>query len=148
MRNNVIVKFKKVRPTSKLPVYATAGSACCDVYADIPESFSLCPGENPVIIKTGLIAEIPQGYEIQVRSRSGLATKGVCVANGIGTIDSDYRQEIGVILANLGENAIIINPGDRIAQLAICPVHQMVIKEVDEIDTVTTRSGGYGSTGV
>lgn len=147
MINNVTVKFQKVRSTSRLPVYATPGAACCDVYADTLLPFSLCPGENPMVIPTGLIAEIPQGYEIQVRSRSGLAVKGVCVANGIGTIDSDYRKEIGVILTNLGENAIVINPGDRIAQLAITPVYQMIFKEVQSIENNTERTGGFGSTG-
>jgi dUTP pyrophosphatase len=128
-----------------LPAYQTSGSAGCDVHANAAASIS--PGESSVI-PTGIYPEIPQGYEIQVRSRSGLAaSRLVSVLNAPGTIDSDYRDEIKIILYNSGHTTFKVTPGDRIAQLVIAPVVQIKWVETDE-RTQTERTGGLGSTGV
>ena len=128
-----------------LPAYATSGAAGMDVVA--AEDVTLEPGaRNPVA--TGLALAIPQGYEIQVRPRSGLAVKhGISVPNSPGTIDSDYRGELKVILINHGDQAFAIQRGDRVAQLVLAPVVQAAWLEVDELDETTRGEGGFGSTG-
>ena len=129
-----------------LPAYETPGSAGMDVKANITEPITLGSLERK-LIPTGLFVEIPEGYEIQVRPRSGLALKhGISCANAIGTIDSDYRLEVGVILINLSKEDFIINPGDRVAQLVLNKVEQISWKESDNLST-TDRKGGFGSTG-
>ena len=144
--------FKKVHPNAVLPKYAHVGDAGMDVCSI--EDVILIPGE-PVIVKTGLVAEIPAGYELQVRPRSGLATKGVTVWNSPGTIDSNYRGEIGVILcASAGKSLLdagwnyYIKSGDRIAQLVLAPVTKADIVEVTEVSETDRGEGGFGSTGV
>jgi len=108
---------------------------------------TLAPGER-VLVPTGLIVEIPPGYEAQVRPRSGLALKhGISLVNAPGTIDSDYRGEIGVILINLGNEPFVIQHNDRIAQMVIAPVTQARIVEVDEVNETGRGSGGFGHTG-
>lgn len=132
----------------KLPEYKTSGSAGCDVCAFIPEDVILKSGKR-ALIPTGLSVAIPEGYEIQVRPRSGLAFKnGITVLNSVGTIDSDYRGEVGVLLINTSEEDFIIHNGDRIAQFVVAPVTQGKFKLVEKLDETERGSGGFGSTGV
>ena len=128
-----------------LPAYATDGAAGMDVVA--AEDATLVPGARHAVA-TGLAMAIPQGYEIQVRPRSGLALKhGVSVSNTPGTIDSDYRGELKVILINLGDAPFDVRRGDRIAQLVLAPVVQATWLEVDHLDETARGAGGFGSTG-
>jgi len=128
-----------------LPAYATAGAAGMDVVS--AESVTLAPGARHAVA-TGLALAIPPGYEIQVRPRSGLALKhGITVPNTPGTIDSDYRGELKVILINHGAEPFIITRGDRVAQLVLAPVVQAVWDEVDSLDATERGAGGFGSTG-
>ena len=128
-----------------LPKYATTGSAGMDVLS--AEQLSLKPGQRHAVA-TGLALAIPAGFEIQVRPRSGLALKhGITVPNTPGTIDSDYRGELKIILINLGDESFAIERGDRIAQLVLAPVVQAAWSEVDELDETTRGDGGFGSTG-
>ena len=128
-----------------LPVYATAGAAGMDVVA--AEDVTIAPGARHAVA-TGLALAIPAGFEIQVRPRSGLALKhGVTVPNTPGTIDSDYRGEVKVILANLGDAPFPIRRGDRIAQLVPAPVQRARFAMVDTLDETARGSGGFGSTG-
>lgn len=128
-----------------LPAYQTKGSAGMDICSN--EDMYLSAGHRAAI-GTGLYLEIPEGWEVQVRSRSGLAIKnGISVLNSPGTIDSDYRGEIGVILTNEGTEGFMINRGDRIAQLVLQPVHQMEFEEVDELCQTERGEGGFGHTG-
>ncbi|THD35437.1 MAG: dUTP diphosphatase [Sphingomonas sp.] len=129
-----------------LPAYATAGAAGMDVVA--AESLRLAPGGRHAVA-TGFAIAIPDGYEVQVRPRSGLALKhGVTCLNTPGTIDHDYRGEVKVILANLGDEPFEIARGERIAQLVPAPVQRAVLDEVDELGETDRGSGGFGSTGV
>nr|WP_321442313.1 dUTP diphosphatase [uncultured Hyphomonas sp.] len=133
----------------QLPAYETAGSAGMDVRAAVPEGepMVLAPGER-AMVPTGLSVAIPQGYEIQVRPRSGLAAKhGLTCLNTPGTIDSDYRGEIKVILVNLGQDAFTIQRGERIAQLVLAPVTRLAWQAVDSLDETERGAGGFGSTG-
>jgi dUTP pyrophosphatase len=132
----------------ELPAYATPGSAGMDLRAALTEPITLNPGER-VAVPTGLIVEIPEGYEGQVRPRSGLAIrKGLTVVNAPGTIDPDYRGELKVLLINLGNEPVKIERGDRIAQLVISPVARARLIEVHEVSTTVRGEGGFGSTGV
>lgn len=140
------IKFKKLNDYAVLPGYQTQGSSGMDVCS--VENYVLKPGEIK-IFKIGLACEIEQGYEVQVRARSGLSSKhGITVINGVGTIDSDYRGEIGVPLINTQNTDFRIGQGDRIAQLVVCPVIQAEIEVVDELENTTRGEGGFGSTGV
>lgn len=131
-----------------LPSYATPGSSGMDIRADLTESLSLKPLER-VLVPTGLFIEIPLGYEAQVRPRSGLAVKqGITCLNTPGTIDSDYRGEIKIILINLSGENQIIQTGDRIAQLVIQKVEYAELIEVDSLTITERNSGGFGSTGI
>ena len=128
-----------------LPAYATTGAAGMDVVA--AEDLILAPGERHAVA-TGFAIAIPEGYEVQVRPRSGLALKhGITCLNTPGTIDSDYRGEIKVILANLGSEPFEIKRGDRIAQLVPAPVQRAAMLEVSSLDDTLRGSGGFGSTG-
>lgn len=128
-----------------LPRYATTGSAGMDVLS--AEQLSLKPGQRHAVA-TGLALAIPAGFEIQVRPRSGLALKhGITVPNTPGTIDSDYRGELKIILINHGDESFAIERGDRIAQLVLAPVVQAAWSEVEELDETTRGDGGFGSTG-
>ena len=129
-----------------MPVYATSGAAGMDICA--AESLTLRAGKRHAVA-TGFAFAIPDGYEVQVRPRSGLALKhGITCLNAPGTIDSDYRGEVKVILANLGDEDFVINTGDRIAQLVVAPVTQGIMIEVDTLDDTERGIGGFGSTGV
>jgi dUTP diphosphatase len=131
-----------------LPAYETIASAGLDVRANISESIELKPMER-ALVKTGLFLEIPVGSECQVRPRSGLALKkGVSVLNSPGTIDADYRGEVGVILVNMSSETFVVENGERIAQLVFAKVEQAQWQEVDELSTTDRGSGGFGSTGV
>ncbi|MBP3416865.1 MAG: dUTP diphosphatase [Spirochaetaceae bacterium] len=131
-----------------LPSYQTAGAAGADVCACLPQPIVLEPGAR-AMVPTGLSFEIPCGYEIQVRPRSGLAAKnGVTVLNSPGTIDSDYRGEVKVILINLGSEPFAIAHGDRIAQLIVAPVEQAQFHVVESLSSTQRGQGGFGSTGV
>ncbi len=133
----------------QLPAYETAGSAGMDVRAAVPEDepMVLAPGER-TMVPTGLSVAIPQGYEIQVRPRSGLAAKhGLTCLNTPGTIDSDYRGEIKVILVNLGQDAFTIQRGERVAQLVLAPVTRLAWQAVETLDETERGAGGFGSTG-
>lgn len=134
--------------TNELPGYATLGAAGLDVRANLLEPVTLKPLERR-LIPTGLKVAIPVGYEIQVRPRSGLAFKhGVTVLNTPGTIDADYRGEIGVLLVNLSSEPFVVEHGERIAQLVVAKHEQISWEEVDELNETTRGAGGFGSTGV
>lgn len=132
----------------ELPSYATEHSAGLDLRAAVEEPVVLKPLER-VLIPTGFVFEIPEGYEGQVRPRSGLALrKGVTVLNSPGTVDSDYRGEVKVLLVNLGREEVVINRGDRIAQMVIAPVSRVEVVEVEEVSQTSRGEGGFGSTGM
>ena len=140
------VFFKKLRPEAVLPSYAHPGDAGMDVCS--VDQLEI-PAGGRQLVKTGLVIILPNGYEAQVRSRSGLALKyGVSVLNSPGTIDEGYRGEVGVILANFGDQPFVVKPGDRIAQIVVSPVQQAEIVETQEIDSTDRGAGGFGSTGV
>ncbi len=129
-----------------LPAYASAGAAGMDICA--AEAITLKPGKRAAV-PTGFAFAIPHGYEVQVRPRSGLALKhGITCLNTTGTIDCDYRGEVKVILANLGDEDVPFERGDRIAQLIVAPAPQAKVTEVDALDDTARGSGGFGSTGV
>ena len=129
-----------------LPQYETIGSAGMDIRAHIEEAITLAPLER-VLVKTGLFVEIPLGYEMQVRPRSGLAfKKGITVLNSPGTIDADYRGEIGVLLVNLSSEPFVIEDGERIAQLVLASHEQAQWQEVDILEESNRGQGGFGST--
>jgi dUTP pyrophosphatase len=131
-----------------LPAYETIASAGMDLRANLTESIVLKPLER-TIVKTGLFIELPIGYEAQVRPRSGLAAKkGVTVLNSPGTVDADYRGEIGVILVNLSQEEFVIENGERIAQLIIARHERAEWLEVEELSLTSRGEGGFGSTGV
>lgn len=142
MKVNIINKS-----TNPLPHYATKGSAGMDLRANLDQAVELSPLER-CIIPTGLFLELPQGYEAQIRPRSGLAyKKGLSIPNAPGTIDSDYRGEIGVILVNLSNQVIKIEHGDRIAQMIIAKYEQVEFNLSEELTTSDRGAGGFGSTG-
>jgi dUTP pyrophosphatase len=129
-----------------LPSYETSGSAGMDVRA--AEALTIAPGKRG-LAGTGFAFAIPEGYEIQVRPRSGLALKkGISIPNSPGTIDSDYRGELKVILINHGEDDFVIQRGDRIAQIVVAPVQRGNLVETDNLDDTVRGSGGFGSTGI
>ena len=130
-----------------LPSYQTAGSAGADLHAAVEAPVTLGPGERR-LIPTGLLLAIPEGYEAQVRPRSGLALKhGIGMVNTPGTIDSDYRGPVGVILVNLGQEPFVVEPLARIAQLVIAPVTRAEFVLADELGETARGGGGFGSTG-
>ncbi len=143
-----VVRFRKKNDQVSLPQYETAGSAGADIRACLTEEVTIRPGEH-VLIPTGLFPEIPEGFEIQVRPRSGLAFKrGITVLNTPGTVDSDYRGEICVNLINLGTDDYVVSSGDRIAQIVVSPVYRFSFIEADTLTETVRGEGGFGSTGV
>ncbi len=133
--------------TNELPEYATNGAAGMDIRAYLTEAVTLQPLERR-LIPTGLFLEIPLGFEVQIRPRSGLAYKhGITVLNSPGTIDSDYRGEVGVLLVNLSNEAFVIENGERIAQMVVAAHEQASWKEVSELSDTDRGAGGFGSTG-
>jgi dUTP pyrophosphatase len=131
-----------------LPNYETSGSSGLDVRAHLSHAIELAAGER-ALIPTGLYLEIPKGVECQVRPRSGLALKkGITVVNSPGTVDADYRGEVGVILINHSFETVLIAPGERIAQLVFCPIIQITWNEETTLNSSERGAGGFGSTGV
>ena len=139
-------------PRVALPAYATKGSAGADIRANLPEDqretgFTLQPMQRAVV-PTGLRMAIPEGYEVQIRPRSGLALKhGITLHNTPGTIDWDYRGPLGVLLVNLGDQPYVITHGERIAQMVVAPVVQAEFRVVTALDDTARGAGGFGSTG-
>lgn len=143
----ITVKVKKLRPGAVLPNYETAGASGMDVRACLDGPILAASG-GIVTVPTGLAFEIPFGYEIQVRPRSGLAHRnGITVLNSPGTIDSDYRGELAVILINLGDEPFTIHNGDRVAQLVCAPVLRVSLVETGSLPETDRGEGGFGSTG-
>ena len=141
------IQIKKLSTEVLTPKYETSGSSGMDIAAYIRQDIIINPGEK-ALIPTGFSLSIPQGYEVQIRPRSGLAAKkGVTVLNTPGTIDSDYRGEIKVILINLSKDIFYVKSGERIAQMVVCPVKQVVVEEVNELSETNRGVGGFGSTG-
>ncbi len=145
----VQVGIKKLYEDAVVPKYQTSKSAGCDLHAYTKgESVAIQPGEIK-LIGTGIVIELPNGYEGQVRPRSGLALKyGIGLANSLGTIDEDYKGEVGVIMINHGKEPFIISHGDRIAQLIVSPYIQATFHEIEEVKETERGSGGFGHTGV
>ena len=139
------IKVKRLTETAILPKFATEGSACADMYSD--EDVTIYPNEI-YIVPTGLAVELPKGYELQVRCRSGFGFKKITLGNGVGTVDMDYRGDVGVIVFNQSDSPIHIKKGDRIAQAAIREVPEVVFIEVNELSDTERGTGGFGSTGV
>lgn len=141
------IRVKRLRENAVLPRYMTEGAAGMDLCAALEKPLRLAPGER-TLVPTGIALAIPPGYEGQVRPRSGLALRqGVGMVNAPGTIDADYRGEIGVILINLGGEEVTIAAGDRIAQLVIAPVQRARLLPVEELDETARGDGGFGHTG-
>ncbi|MCL2436433.1 MAG: dUTP diphosphatase [Clostridiales bacterium] len=143
-----LVAIKIKSESGKIPAYETAGAAGMDLSAYIEEDVVMFPGKI-AIIKTGIFIELSTGYEAQIRARSGFAAKhGIGLVNGIGTIDSDYRGEIKVILINWGEESVTIKNGDRIAQMVICRYEKAKFIVSDTLSETERNQGGFGHTGV
>ncbi|MEM8653946.1 MAG: dUTP diphosphatase [Pseudomonadota bacterium] len=144
-----IMRIAGSDPGIALPAYETSGAAGADLRANFPDrqDVKLAPGER-ALIPTGLAMAIPHGFEVQVRPRSGLALKhGIALVNSPGTIDSDYRGEVGVIVLNTSQQPFEVTHGMRIAQMVLAPVVQAAIEEVTSLDQTTRGTGGFGSTG-
>jgi dUTP pyrophosphatase len=141
------ILIKRLSKNVSLPKYETEGSSGMDLAANIQKEIIIEPGKSS-IIPTGLAVSIPKNFEIQIRPRSGLAAKNqISVLNTPGTIDADYRGELKVILINLGQKSFKIEKGLRIAQMVLCPVIKVTLKEVETLEETTRGSGGFGSTG-
>jgi len=143
----VKILVKKFDKNIKLPAYKTPGSSGMDLVAYIKKKITINPGKT-AMIPTGISVAIPKNYEIQIRPRSGLAAKNsISVLNTPGTIDSDYRGEIKVILINLSQKSFVIKSGDRIAQMILCPIAKGKLKEAKSLPKTVRGDGGFGSTG-
>jgi dUTP pyrophosphatase len=143
----VRIEWKRLSPLARIPAYQTSLAAGMDVHAAITEPMLLEPN-RVVLVPTGFALAIPEGFEAQVRPRSGLSTKhGVTVPNAPGTIDADYRGEVMVALINLGRADFTVEPGMRVAQLVFAPVARADISEVAELSSTERGTGGFGSTG-
>ena len=146
----VRIKIKRLRGNENgpLPTYMTEHAAGLDIHAFLDEDMLIAPGQRR-LIPTGLTVAIPDGFEIQVRPRSGLAMRnGVTLVNTPGTIDADYRGEIGILMINHGEKPISIRNGQRIAQLVVSRIYKAELEEVDELPTSRRQEGGFGHTGI
>lgn len=142
-----VKRLRKSRPVS-MPQYMTEGASGMDLFACLEGEVTLGPGERK-LIPTGIAVAIPEGFECQVRPRSGLAVqKGIGIVNGPGTIDSDYRGEIGVLLINFGNEPFTIRDGERIAQIVISRVFRTTLEEVDDLPPTRRQAGGFGHTGM
>ena len=141
------IKIAKLHNNAILPEYQTAGAAGADLHACLDEPVILQPMQRQMI-PTGVAMEIPERYEVQIRARSGMSIKhGITMVNGIGTIDCDYRGELGVLLINLSEEPFTIEPGMRIAQMVVAKYERVEWREVDQLGETERGGGGYGSTG-
>ena len=142
-----IKRLKKDHPVS-LPQYMTEGSSGMDLFASLAVEVTLVPGDRK-LIPSGISVAIPEGFEGQIRPRSGLAVqKGIGIVNGPGTIDADYRGEIAVLLINFGKEPFTIRNGDRIAQMVISPVTRVTLEEVEDLPPTLRQGGGFGHTGI
>ncbi len=142
------VLIKRLSKNIELPKYETNGSSGMDLSANIDKQIKIEPGKTS-IVPTGISVSIPKNFEIQIRSRSGLAAKSqISVLNSPGTIDADYRGELKVILINLGNKTFVVEKGTRIAQMVLCPIVKVKFKEVDNLDDTDRGAGGFGSTGL
>ena len=143
----VKILVKKFDKNIKLPTYETSGSSGMDLVAYIKNKITIKPSKI-AMISTGIAVAIPKNYEIQIRPRSGLAAKkGISVLNTPGTVDSDYRGEIKIILINLSKESFVVKSGDRVAQMILCPVVTAKLKEVKNLPKTIRNKGGFGSTG-
>ena len=143
----VRILVRKFDKNIKLPTYKTSGSSGMDLIAYIKNTITIKPGKT-AIVSTGIAVAIPKNYEIQIRPRSGLAAKkGISVLNTPGTVDSDYRGEIKIILINLSKESFVVKSGDRVAQMILCPVARAKLKEVKNLPKTIRGKGGFGSTG-
>jgi dUTP pyrophosphatase len=143
---NLMVSIKTLDPQIPIPYYASEGASGMDLHAYLEEAITLFPGERR-LVRTGILIELPLGFEAQIRPRSGLALKkGVTVLNAPGTIDSDYRGEIGVVLINHGQEPVGIEPHERIAQMVVCPYTKVMWKPTNDLSETQRGSGGFGST--
>ena len=143
----VRILVKKFDKNIKLPTYKTSGSSGMDLMAYIKNKITINPGKI-ALVPTGIAVAIPENYEIQIRPRSGLAAKkGISVLNTPGTVDSDYRGEIKIILINLGRKSFIVKSGDRVAQMIVCPVIKGKLQEVKNLPKTVRGKEGFGSTG-
>ena len=141
------IQIKRFSKKVAIPKYETIGSSGMDIAAHLEKNIIIKPGEK-AFVSTGFSIAIPKGYEVQIRPRSGLAAKkNITVLNTPGTIDADYRGEIKVILINHGKEEFVIENGERIAQMVVCPVVQANLEEVEELSDTIRGSGGFGSTG-
>ena len=141
------IKVVKLKENAILPEYQTEGAAGADMHACLDEPVVLAPMERRMI-PTGIAVAIPKGFELQIRARSGLSIKhGITMVNGVGTIDADYRGEMGVLLINLGQEAFTIEPGMRIAQMVVARYETITWDIASELDETDRGTGGYGSTG-
>ncbi|MDC0427066.1 dUTP diphosphatase [Pelagibacteraceae bacterium] len=141
------IQIKKLSNEVLTPKYETPGSSGMDIAAYIDKDIIIKSGDK-ALVPTGFSLSIPQGYEIQIRPRSGLAVKkGITVLNTPGTIDSDYRGEIKIILINLGKDEFTVKNSERIAQMVVCPIVQVIVQEVEELSGTDRGTGGFGSTG-
>jgi dUTP pyrophosphatase len=141
------IQIKKLFNEVLTPKYETPGSSGMDIAAYLKQDILINPGDK-TMVPTGFSLSVPQGYEVQIRPRSGLAAKkGITVLNTPGTIDSDYRGEIKVILINLSKDVFVIKNGERIAQMVICPIEQVTVEEVKELSETDRGTSGFGSTG-
>jgi dUTP pyrophosphatase len=145
---NPVIRITKRDPKARLPQYESPGAAGADIRARLEGELRI-PPMGRVLVPTGLVMEIPPGYEAQIRPRSGLALRhGVTLLNAPGTIDPDYRGEVGIVLVNLGTEDFVVKDGDRIAQLVIAPVSQALMEEVESLSSTERGGGGFGSTGI
>jgi len=142
----LIVKFKKVHEGAKIPTRGTKGAACYDAY--LPQDYLSLPVGETRVIGLGFQVELPNGFEMQVRPRSGLALKGITVANSPGCVDADYRGEVGVILTNNSGKDFALSKGDRVCQLKLSVCFIMDFQEVEDVAETERGAGGFGSTGL
>jgi len=145
--NPITVRIKKLRDDAIVPRYMTDLAAGMDLFAALDSPVRLARGQR-LLVPTGIALAIPAGFEGQVRPRSGLALKqGIALVNSPGTIDADYRGELGIILINHGQEEVVVSPGDRIAQLVIAPVQQAIMQVVEDLEATGRNTGGFGHTG-
>jgi len=141
------VRIRKLRDSATLPSYQTEHSAGMDIAADLDAPLVVAPGER-VLIPTGLALALPPGFEAQIRARSGLSYRhGLTMANGVGTIDADFRGELKILVVNSGSEPFTVEPGMRVAQMVIARYERVQWQQVDELDDTTRGSGGFGHTG-
>lgn len=147
MTNNIVLNIKKLNPNAVLPTYATEFSAGMDLSALLDEPMVFKPLDRK-LVPTGLVFELPAGYEAQIRPRSGLSIKfGMTLINCVGTIDADYRGEVCIPMVNLSSQEYTIKPNERVAQVILSPVQQVKVKEVELVSQTARSVGGFGSTG-